>query len=410
MGKYIAMIGLEMHCEISETKSKVFSPARNGAENSYKDIPNSNVRPLDMGFPGTLPVVNKEAVKMALKTSMILNCQQPEYMYFERKNYYYPDMPKNFQITQETKPIPVGIYGEFEYYCGEEKKKTLRAIVGCKADPRNLTLGERTGACMRAHGHAHSLFTFTNTDPRGFHIIFEDPVDGTFISRVSGFRNGNTVFLNQLRYSVDTEKYSNFDVIEACRAIASELIEKSKNSPMPIENVVCSPCYSLEGAETQTLSEYEIGRDVYSGYKDVSQNAVVLATTGENGIAVPLKLNPEQPLYKSCRLPIRYYTYPNIDNKEKILIQRINLLGKCKESSNNEYYKYADFDFEILETDFVYIILGQDFYVALDNQGKIINNIISEEEEAKKEYEGALEKISEYKDRMLGGTNNARSL
>ncbi len=118
MDNYLIMIGLEMHCEISETKSKVFS----SAENSYKDLPNSNIRPIDMGFPGTLPVVNKEAVKMALMTSMILNCQQPGYIYFERKNYYYPDMPKNFQITQETKPIPVGIYGQLEYECKGEKK------------------------------------------------------------------------------------------------------------------------------------------------------------------------------------------------------------------------------------------------------------------------------------------------
>ena len=119
MDKYTVMIGLEMHCEISKTNSKVFSSARN----DYNELPNSNVQPLDMGFPGTLPVVNKEAVKMALMASMALGCKQPEYMYFERKNYYYPDMPKNFQITQETKPIPVGIYGEFEYYCGEDKKK-----------------------------------------------------------------------------------------------------------------------------------------------------------------------------------------------------------------------------------------------------------------------------------------------
>ena len=118
MTKYIAMIGLEMHCEISETKSKVFS----SAENSYKKTPNINIRPLDMGFPGTLPVVNKEAVRMALMTSMMLGCSQPEYMYFERKNYYYPDMPKNFQITQETKPIPVGIYGKLDYECNGEIK------------------------------------------------------------------------------------------------------------------------------------------------------------------------------------------------------------------------------------------------------------------------------------------------
>ena len=130
MGKYKALIGLEMHCEISKTKSKVFS----SAENSYKDIPNSNVRPLDMGFPGTLPVVNKEAVKMALKTSMILGCKQPEYMYFERKNYYYPDMPKNYQITQETKPIPVGIYGKLEYDCKGEKKVALITILHLEED------------------------------------------------------------------------------------------------------------------------------------------------------------------------------------------------------------------------------------------------------------------------------------
>ncbi len=118
MAKYKACIGLEMHCEISETNTKVFS----SAENAYKEMPNTNVRPLDMGFPGTLPVVNKEAVRKALMASIILNCKQPEFMYFERKNYYYPDMPKNYQITQETKPIPVGIYGVLKFDCkGEEK-------------------------------------------------------------------------------------------------------------------------------------------------------------------------------------------------------------------------------------------------------------------------------------------------
>ncbi len=118
MTKYIAKIGLEMHCEISETNSKVFS----SAANNYSSLPNSNIRPMDMAFPGVLPVVNKEAVRMALMTSMVLNCEQPEYMYFERKNYYYPDMPKNYQLTQETKPIPVGIYGKVSFNCNGEEK------------------------------------------------------------------------------------------------------------------------------------------------------------------------------------------------------------------------------------------------------------------------------------------------
>ena len=118
MDKYKVLIGLEMHCEISETNTKVFS----SAENSYNDVPNSNIRPVDMAFPGTLPVVNKEAVRKALMASMILGCKQPEYMYFERKNYDYPDLPQGFQITQETKPAPVGIYGKLDFECNGEVK------------------------------------------------------------------------------------------------------------------------------------------------------------------------------------------------------------------------------------------------------------------------------------------------
>ncbi len=125
MDNYQVLIGLEMHCEMSKTKSKVFS----GAKNGYSEEANSNIRPVDLAFPGTLPVVNKEAVKLALKASMILNCKQPEFMYFERKNYYYPDLPKGYQITQETKPAPVGIYGYLDFeYKGETKRVRINNI------------------------------------------------------------------------------------------------------------------------------------------------------------------------------------------------------------------------------------------------------------------------------------------
>ncbi len=117
--KYKALIGLEMHCEISETNTKVFSRAAN----NYADEPNTSVRPIDMAFPGTLPVVNKEAVRKALMASIILGCRQPEYMYFERKNYYYPDLPKGFQLTQETPPAPVGLEGKVVFDCNGEKKE-----------------------------------------------------------------------------------------------------------------------------------------------------------------------------------------------------------------------------------------------------------------------------------------------
>ena len=135
MTKWLAKIGLELHCEVSETNTKVFS----SAENSYNEQPNANVRPIDMAFPGTLPVVNKEAVRKALMASIILNCSQPEYMYFERKHYFYPDMPKNFQLTQETKPIPVGIYGYVDYECGDEVKRINVDNIHLEEDAAQLT-------------------------------------------------------------------------------------------------------------------------------------------------------------------------------------------------------------------------------------------------------------------------------
>ena len=107
MKKQIAVIGLEMHCEL-KSNSKVFSSAKN----SYSESPNINISAVDMAFPGTLPVVNKKCVKDALKVSIALNCEQPKYMYFDRKNYYYPDLPKGYQITQMDQPV--GINGQIE--------------------------------------------------------------------------------------------------------------------------------------------------------------------------------------------------------------------------------------------------------------------------------------------------------
>ena len=113
MGKYKAVIGLEMHCEL-KSNSKVFSSAKN----AYSEIPNSNIKPVDMAFPGTLPVVNKKCIKDAIKMAMVLNCKVPKYMYFDRKNYYYPDLPKGYQITQFDSPV--GVDGLIEIECGDK--------------------------------------------------------------------------------------------------------------------------------------------------------------------------------------------------------------------------------------------------------------------------------------------------
>lgn len=113
---YKTVIGLEVHCEL-KSNSKNFSTARN----SYSTIPNSNVSVVDLGFPGILPVVNKEAVKNSIKMAVAMNCEIPEYLTFERKNYFYPDLPKGYQITQFKHPIGTNGYVMINVN-GEEKK------------------------------------------------------------------------------------------------------------------------------------------------------------------------------------------------------------------------------------------------------------------------------------------------
>ena len=113
---YKVTIGLEVHCEV-KTNSKNFSSARN----SYSEYPNENVDVVDLGFPGILPVANKDAFRKSLMMALALNCKTPDIVQFDRKNYYYPDLPKGYQITQETKPVGVDGYVMINVN-GEDKK------------------------------------------------------------------------------------------------------------------------------------------------------------------------------------------------------------------------------------------------------------------------------------------------
>lgn len=119
---YKTVVGLEIHCELN-TKTKMFSPSKN----EYTIHPNKNISVIDLAFPGILPLPNKEAIKKTLKLALALNCQTPDEVLFDRKNYYYADLPKGYQITQMTKP-----FGRNGYLLvdvdGVEKKFTIHQI------------------------------------------------------------------------------------------------------------------------------------------------------------------------------------------------------------------------------------------------------------------------------------------
>lgn len=103
--KYEVVIGLEVHAQL-KTKSKIFAP--DGTE--FGKEPNSQTCPITLGMPGVLPVLNKEVVNMGILTGLALNCEIPERCKFDRKQYFYPDLPKGYQISQYDEPICVNGY------------------------------------------------------------------------------------------------------------------------------------------------------------------------------------------------------------------------------------------------------------------------------------------------------------
>lgn len=114
--EYDVTIGLEVHCQV-KTNTKMFSPSLN----NYEEFANGNITEIDLAFPGVLPLVNYEAVKKSVKMALALNCNVPEKMYFDRKNYYYPDLPKGYQITQMHDPV--GTNGYINIFVGDEIKR-----------------------------------------------------------------------------------------------------------------------------------------------------------------------------------------------------------------------------------------------------------------------------------------------
>ncbi|MGB4984597.1 MAG: Asp-tRNA(Asn)/Glu-tRNA(Gln) amidotransferase subunit GatB [Erysipelotrichaceae bacterium] len=116
------VIGIEIHLEL-KTKTKMFS----NSKVDFNDAPNTNVNEIDLALPGTLPTVNKEAVRMALRACKALNCTIDPLIKFDRKNYYYSDLPKGYQITQQFYPIGSNGYIMVPYQ-GKEVKIRINRI------------------------------------------------------------------------------------------------------------------------------------------------------------------------------------------------------------------------------------------------------------------------------------------
>ncbi|MEM3065265.1 MAG: Asp-tRNA(Asn)/Glu-tRNA(Gln) amidotransferase subunit GatB [Candidatus Nitrosotenuis sp.] len=151
------MIGLEIHCQLTKLESKLFCPCK---ANYREFAPNANICPVCMGLPGTLPRLNQKAVEKATMIALALNCQIPPRIGFFRKNYFYPDLPKNFQITQ------LNMYGPTSM--GEKGKITIE---GKDIRIRRIQLEEDPGRLIYEGTSESTLITLVDYNRAGTPLV-----------------------------------------------------------------------------------------------------------------------------------------------------------------------------------------------------------------------------------------------
>lgn len=167
---YIVTIGLEVHCQIN-TESKMFCPCRTG----FGAEPNTNICPVCLGLPGALPVLNKKAIEQTILTGLLLNCETPELSKWDRKNYFYPDMPKNYQISQFDLPLCIG--GRVPLYPQNYPKETQDEILSPGKEVKLTRIHLEEDVAKSTHLASSSVIDFNRAGTPLMELVTDPVID-----------------------------------------------------------------------------------------------------------------------------------------------------------------------------------------------------------------------------------------
>ncbi len=165
--EYEAVIGLETHCQLS-TQTKIFS----SSSTQFEADPNTNIDPICLGLPGVLPVLNQKVLEYAVKAGLALNCDIAPYSKFDRKQYFYPDLPKNYQISQYD--LPIAINGWVEVEIVDEAGDSTRKKIGITRLHMEEDAGKLVhGGSDRLSGSTYSLVDYNRAGVPLIEIVSE---------------------------------------------------------------------------------------------------------------------------------------------------------------------------------------------------------------------------------------------
>lgn len=265
MNNYIPTIGIEVHVEL-KTKTKIFSNSTNG----YGEMANSLTNVVDLGYPGTLPTLNEEVINLGIKAATILNCKIRRQMHFDRKNYFYPDNPKNYQITQARTPIGYDGYVEIEVE-GEKKKIYIE----------EMHIEEDT--CKSAHRGTKTLLDFNRAGVPLIEIVTKPCISSSEEAKL---------YLEKLRELLSYGDISDCKIEEgSMRADANVSIRKKESDPfgtkVEIKNIgsISNVGLSIEKEIIRQAKLYEAGETLKEQTRrfDDKQQDTILMRVKETG-------------------------------------------------------------------------------------------------------------------------------
>jgi aspartyl-tRNA(Asn)/glutamyl-tRNA(Gln) amidotransferase subunit B len=169
--EYEVIIGLETHCQLS-TETKIFS----SSSTAFGADPNTNIDPICMGLPGVLPVLNEKVLEYAVKAGLALNCEIASYSKFDRKQYFYPDLPKNYQISQYD--LPIAENGWLEIEIVDEQGNVTRKKIGITRLHMEEDAGKlvHAGSSDRLSGSTHSMVDYNRAGIPLVEIVSEPDI------------------------------------------------------------------------------------------------------------------------------------------------------------------------------------------------------------------------------------------